>query len=93
MENKEKKLTMNEVHDSALEWCNANDGAVLLLTYDSKSGTSSLTTHGKTDNQAVSLVGTLMQNPDFYDMIKTSLEITDGMKKHSQKKSSDKVAS
>lgn len=93
MENKEKKRTMNEVHDTALEWCKDNDGAVLLLTYDSKKGLSSLTTHGKSDYQAVAVIGTLVQEPDFYNMMKASLEAANEMKKKYSQKSPDKVAS
>lgn len=93
MEDKEKKTTMDEVHETALKWCDANDGAILLLTYNSKSGVSSLTTHGKSENQATSLIGTLMQEPDLYNMIKSALEAADELKKKVSQKSPDKVAS
>lgn len=93
MEDKAKKITMDKVHNTALEWCVANDGAILLLTYDSQRGVSSLTTHGKSDYQATSLIGTLIQEPDFYNMIETALKAADEMKKKISQKNPDKVAS
>lgn len=93
MEDKDKKITMDEVHETALKWCDANDGAILLLTYDPKKGISSLTTHGKLDYQVTSLVGTFMQDPDFYNIMKLALEAADEMKKKASQKSPDKIAS
>lgn len=76
----EKKTTMDEVHEFALKWQKDGDRSVFLITYDADTDTSSLSTLGRADNQAAALVGTLMQNPNLYSMLQTSLELTDRMK-------------